>query len=214
MPETSLPHLLLDGYGAFRARRFPGEAERYRQLAAAGQAPEAMVIACCDSRVAPDIIFNAGPGEIFVYRNVANLVPPFRAPGGCGSFAAALEFAVAGLHIGHILVLGHGDCGGCRAALEPPPTPLSPNDSVGGWVAHLAPAVQEIRANPEVPPQDRRRALEELSVRRSLDNLRAYPCLAQAVPERRPALHGAWFDPASGELSVLNPADGRFTTLA
>src|SRR6187402_830681 len=114
----SFPQRLRDGYRAFRSGRLPTEQSRYRDLAESGQAPETMVVGCCDSRVAPEVIFDAGPGELFVVRNVANLVPPYSPDGGAHGVSAALEYAVNVLRIQHIVVLGHAQCGGIRAFID------------------------------------------------------------------------------------------------
>src|SRR3954447_16076701 len=129
-----LPQRLLDGFASFRARRFTGEAERYRALGESAQQPSVMIIACCDSRAAPETIFDAGPGEIFVVRNVANLVPPYAPDGRHHSTSAALEFAVLSLGVRHVVVMGHGRCGGIRAALAAA-DPLTSSDFIGKWVA-------------------------------------------------------------------------------
>src|SRR5918992_3377509 len=110
-----LPERLVDGYRAFLGERFPRERDRFAVLAEAGQRPEVMVIGCCDSRVSPEVIFDAGPGELFVVRNVANLVPPYAPDGDYHGPSAALEFGVQALKVKHIVVLGHADCGGIRA---------------------------------------------------------------------------------------------------
>src|SRR5262245_9073104 len=114
----SLPQRLLDGYAMFWTGRLPAEQSRYRELAERGQSPEIMVIGCCDSRVSPEVIFDARPGELFVVRNVANLVPPYSPDGAYHGVSAALEFAVGALRVKHIVVLGHAHCGGVRALGE------------------------------------------------------------------------------------------------
>ena len=108
----TLPARLIEGYEAFRSNRLPAEQSRYRDLAEQGQSPEIMVIGCCDSRVSPEVIFDARPGELFVVRNVANLVPPYSPDGTYHGVSAALEFAVGALRVKHIVVLGHAGCGG------------------------------------------------------------------------------------------------------
>ncbi|MEQ1521226.1 MAG: carbonic anhydrase, partial [Aestuariivirga sp.] len=113
----SLPKRLLDGYANFRKGRYASEADRYRKLGEGLQKPTIMMIACCDSRAAPETIFDAGPGEMFVVRNVANLVPPYTPDGGHHATSAALEFAVLSLGVEHLVVMGHGRCGGIRAAV-------------------------------------------------------------------------------------------------
>src|SRR4029077_6548052 len=130
----SLPPRLIEGYQAFAQGRLPREQDRYRELAQSGQAPQVMVIGCCDSRVSPEVIFDARPGELFVVRNVANLVPPYAPDGAYHGVSAALEFAVGALRVRHIVVLGHARCGGVRAFAEDS-APLSPGDFIGKWMS-------------------------------------------------------------------------------
>src|SRR5262249_48033925 len=139
----SLPARLIEGYEAFRTGRLPNEQSRYRDLAERGQSPQIMVIGCCDSRVSPEVIFDAGAGELFVVRNVANLVPPFSPDGMYHGVSAALEYAVQVLRVRHIVVLGHGRCGGIRAFVEQA-EPLSPCDFIGKWMSMIAPAAAAI----------------------------------------------------------------------
>lgn len=206
----ALPKSLLDGYRAFMRNQFPGESARYRELAEQGQTPETMVIACCDSRAAPEIVFDTRPGEIFVVRNVANLVPPYKPDGEYHSTSAALEFAVQSLKVKHILVLGHGRCGGIKAALDPSAEPLSPGDFIGKWMGLLAPVAEAVGANSFMTGTERQTALERISIRHSLANLRTFPCVSILERKERLSLHGAWFDISGGELWVMNPATGDF----
>ncbi len=141
----SFPQRLIDGYGAFTAGRLQAEQNRYRELAERGQTPEIMVIGCCDSRVSPEVIFDAGPGELFVVRNVANLVPPFETGGTYHGVSAALEFGVGVLKVKHIVVLGHAHCGGVRAYAEDA-APISPGDFIGRWMSLMAPAAEKVGA--------------------------------------------------------------------
>ena len=129
----SLPKRLLDGYANFRKGRYASESERYLKLGEGQQKPTIMMIACCDSRAAPETIFDAGPGEMFVVRNVANLVPPYTPDGGHHATSAALEFAVLSLGVEHLVVMGHGRCGGIRAAVGDA-GPLSHTDFIGSWM--------------------------------------------------------------------------------
>src|ERR1700742_5064703 len=115
---ASFPQHLIDGYKTFTAHRLPTEQSRYRELSERGQAPETMVIGCCDSRVSPEVIFDAGPGELFVVRNIANLVPTYQPDGGVHGVSAALEYAVQVLKVKNIVVLGHAQCGGIRAFID------------------------------------------------------------------------------------------------
>ncbi len=207
---THLPERLLTGYRNFMAGRFVSETQRYRSLAREGQAPETMVIACCDSRAAPEAIFDAGPGELFVVRNVANLMPPYTPDGQYHSTSAALEFAVQSLKVKNIVVMGHGRCGGIRAALAPATTPLSPGDFIGKWMSLLAPAAEAVSGNALLTAGERQTSLERISIRYSISNLRTFPCVSILEGKGRLTLSGAWFDISTGELWVMNRETGDF----
>jgi len=203
------PTRLTDGYRSFLDGRFNDERARYKTLAEKGQKPEIMVIGCCDSRVAPEVIFDAGPGEIFVVRNVANLVPPYE--GGTPNYhgtSAALEFAVQSLQVKHIVVLGHALCGGI-SAIANSAEPLSPGDFIGKWMQQIAPVVDRI-----VPPGENPgmyiRQLELATVEHSLANLMSFPWVRSQVEQGRLQLHGAYFGVATGVLMVRDPSTGEF----
>ena len=208
---TDFPESLLDGYRAFRRCRYGRERDRYRSLAEHGQTPEVMVIACCDSRSAPETVFDAAPGEIFVVRNVANLVPPCEPDIGCHGTSAALEFAVQSLKVRHIVVLGHGRCGGIRAALHPPARPLSPDDFIGKWMKPIGRTADAIAAGGPLTDAERQTALERASIRRSIANLRTFPFVSVLEGRNRLGLHGAWFGIADGDLWTMDPATGGFS---
>ncbi|MGG6894677.1 MULTISPECIES: carbonic anhydrase [Rhizobium] len=201
----SFPDTLLNGYRSFMSGRYVDERERYRTLAEIGQNPSTLVIACCDSRSAPEIIFDAGPGELFVIRNVANMVPPYEPDGNFHSTSSALEFAVLSLKVSDIVVMGHGRCGGIRAALDPDAEPLSPGDFIGRWMALLKPAAEQIQSNDIMTQTERQTALERISIRNSLDNLRSFPEIKAREEEGKLRLHGAWFDISTGELWIMDP---------
>jgi carbonic anhydrase len=207
---SHLPERLLAGYHSFMGGRYTSESERYRNLARNGQTPETMIIACCDSRAAPETIFDAGPGELFVVRNVANLVPPYEPDDFHHSTSAALEFAVQVLKVKHIVVLGHGRCGGIRAALDPAAEPLSPGDFIGKWMGLVAPAAESVTGNQMMTRGERQTALERISIRYSLANLRSFPCIKILESKGKLSLHGAWFDISTGELWAMDPATGDF----
>ena len=208
------PTELLDGYRAFKQQKFAKESERYTKLAELGQAPGTLVIACCDSRAAPEVIFNSAPGEMFVVRNVANIVPPYKPDGEYHSTSAALEYAVQSLKIRDILVLGHGRCGGIKAALDPESKPLSPGDFIGKWMELLKPAAKSVADNQWMTSAERQTMLERISIRYSIENLRTFPCISILEGREKMRLHGAWFDIANGELWVLNPETGDFSLLS
>lgn len=207
---SHLPDTLLTGYRDFMNGRYATESERYRTLAKEGQKPETLVIACCDSRAAPETIFNASPGELFVVRNVANLIPPYQPDDKLHATSAALEFAVQSLKVKHIVVLGHGRCGGIRAALDPSAEPLSPGDFIGRWMSMVAPAAKVVAENEMMTAVERQTALERISIRFSLANLRSFPCVDILEKKGRLTLHGAWFDISSGELWAMDPVTGDF----
>ena len=208
---TEFPDILLQGYSRFMSGRYAEESARYRALAETGQKPTTLIIACCDSRAAPETIFNAGPGELFVIRNVANLVPPYAPDGEYHSTSAALEFAVQSLRVKHVVVMGHGRCGGISAALDPADEPLSPGDFIGRWMSLLAPVAKEIQDSTLLTSGERQTALERISIRNSIANLRTFPCVKILEDKGKLKLHGAWFDISSGELWVMDPNSGDFS---
>jgi carbonic anhydrase len=206
----SFPQHLLDGYHHFMAGRYARETERYRELARSGQNPTTMVIACCDSRAAPETIFDVGPGELFVLRNVANLVPPHEPDAAQHGTSAAIEFAVSGLNITDLVVLGHGRCGGIRAALNPGHA-LAQGDFIGKWMAMLAPVADEVAKYSFLTPAERETVLERLSVRNSINNLRTFPYIREREADGRLKVHGAWFDISTGELWIMDDETGDFS---
>jgi carbonic anhydrase len=203
------PERLTEGYRAFLDGRFTGERSRYEMLAEKGQRPEIMVIGCVDSRVSPDVIFDAAPGELLVVRNVANLVPPHEPDRGSQhGTSAALEFGVQALRVKHIVVLGHAFCGGIRAFADEQ-EPLSPGDFIGRWMAQIAPAAEAL--GPRGKDDDAYlRRLEFASVELSLRNLMTFPCVRTLVERGKLTLHGAYFGVATGRLLVRHPDPGRF----
>src|SRR6187402_2790255 len=165
------PERLAQGYRAFVGDRFARERARYEQLADAGQKPEIMVIGCVDSRVSPEVIFDAAPGELLVVRNVANLVPPYEPDRNSQhGTSAALEFGVQALRVKHIVVLGHARCGGIRAFADDQ-EPLSPGDFIGRWMSQISPAAERLGPRRPEDGDDCLRRLEFASVELSLQNL-------------------------------------------
>ena len=208
---TEFPKNLIDGYRTFKLGHFAREGQRYRELAESGQTPQVMVIACCDSRTAPETVFNARPGEIFVTRNVANLVPPYAPDGAWHATSAALEYAVQSLKVRHIVVMGHGRCGGIRAALNPQGAPLSPGDFIGKWMELLKPVAAAVSSNEHMSAGEHQTALEHIAIRQSIANLRTFPCISALEEKSRLTLHGAWFDISSGDLWIMDADTGDFT---
>src|SRR5881394_2925604 len=162
----TFPERLVDGYRDFLTGRLTVEQSRYRELAEHGQAPQIMVIGCADSRVSPEVIFNARPGELFVVRNVANLVPPYSPDGLYHGVSAALEYGIAVLRVKHLVVLGHARCGGIQAFASNAPT----GDFIGKWISLLGPAAASVQSERE--NGDYLKRLEQASLKRSLDNLK------------------------------------------
>lgn len=205
----SVPSELFEGYKRFRDHRYAIEERHYREVAKE-QRPHTMVIGCADSRVDPATIFDARPGELFVVRNIAALVPPFEEHGTYHGTSAAVEFAVTSLKVERIVVLGHGLCGGVAASLaaaEERPV----GQFIGPWVEMLAPIRDELlERTPESPAPTQQKALEHMAIQQSLDNLMTFPFVADAVESGSLALEGAWFSIAEGKLQWLNWDSGTF----
>jgi carbonic anhydrase len=208
----SFPERLVEGYRDFLSARLPVEQSRYRELAERGQSPEIMVIGCADSRVSPEVIFNARPGELFVVRNVANLVPPYAPDGQAHGVSAALEFGVAALKVQHIVVLGHAQCGGVKAFAEDA-EPLSPGDFIGKWMSLMAPALDKVGPRGGLSQEEYLTRLEQANVVNSLDNLMTFPRLRKLIERGNVSIHGAYFGVAKGQLSVLDRETGEFRSV-
>jgi carbonic anhydrase len=207
------PHqALIDGYRRFRLGRYQEQRLRFDALAK-GQSPRIMVIACSDSRVDPATVFDTEPGQIFVVRNVANLVPPFETGGGRHGVSAALEFAVTQLQVEEIVVMGHGGCGGIAASLTGRFEGAEAGEGgfISRWMEIIAPARDRIREAAKMSPDiDAQRALEQSAIRISIENLRAFPFVARALAEKRLRLTGAFFAISDGVLHLLDPEQDRF----
>jgi len=210
-----LPEQLVEGYEAFLLGRFEYEQGRFNRLAEKGQKPKVLLIGCADSRVSPEIIFDSGPGEIFVVRNVANLVPPYMPNDDLHGTSAALEFGVLALEVEHIVVMGHAHCGGVKAyaqsAADPNHAPLSPGDFIGKWITLIEPAAQKLGpCAAEEPLADYSERLAKASVIQGLANLRSFPYIASRETEGKLKLHGAYFGIAEGVLLALDETTGAF----
>ena len=203
------PHDLFSGYRRFRQERYAVDERHYRQIAKR-QTPPTMVIGCADSRVDPATIFDAKPGELFVVRNIAALVPPYEETGTYHGTSAAIEFAVTSLKVERIVVLGHGLCGGVAASLaaaEDRPV----GRFIGPWVELLSPIRDELlERTPSSHQETRQKALERMAVQQSLDNLLTFPFVAEAVERGTLQLDGAWFSIAEGRLEWLDWDSGVF----
>ena len=204
------PERLSKGYRAFLEGRFVVERGRYQNLGATGQSPSIMVIGCVDSRVSPEVIFDAAPGELLVARNVANLVPRYEPEGSQQhGTSAALEFAVRALKVRHIVVLGHAFCGGIKAFASDG-APLTTSDFIGRWMRQIEPAAHSIGPKNGEGEDSYLRKLEFASVELSLKNLMTFPFVKSAVEKGELSLHGAYFGVASGRLLVRNERSGAF----
>ena len=209
---SPFPQRLIDGYRTFASQRLPTEQSRYRELSVRGQSPEVMVIGCCDSRVSPEVIFDAGPGELFVVRNVANLVPVYQPDENAHGVSAALEFAVNVLRVKHIVVLGHAQCGGIRAFVDKI-EPLSPGDFIGKWMAMFIKPGEVVEQRSHETMQKFVERIEKAAVFRSLENLMTFPFVRNAVERGTMQLHGAYFGVAEGSLFVLDKVAKEFRSV-
>ena len=209
MPEFAQ---LLEGYRRFRDQGYPQQRARFDKLAEEGQHPKLMIIGCSDSRVDPAQIFDVDPGEIFVVRNVAALVPPFETTPGLHGVSAALEFAVQVLQVKQIVVMGHGMCGGCRAALTRELHGTRPGE--GGFIADWIHLLDEVRgpiaAAHGTEGREAERAMELAGVKVSLANLRTFPCIQEKEASGAIKLRGAFFAISEGVLHVLDDATNEF----
>ncbi|MEO6198653.1 MAG: carbonic anhydrase [Sphingomicrobium sp.] len=202
---------LIEGYARFRTNDWARERARWAELAE-GQSPKVMIIACSDSRVDPAQIFDVRPGEIFVVRNVAALAPPYETSRGFHGVSAALEFAVTQLGVGEILVMGHGKCGGCAAALTGQFDDATPGEGhfIADWVRMLGEARDRVRANYAELDEQAFQEMERAAVKVSLANLRTFPWVAEREEAGDLALHGGHFSIAEGRLYMLDEAEDVF----
>ncbi len=206
------PRQLIEGFQRFRERHFVKDGVQFHDLVQFGQTPKALVVACCDSRVDPALVLDCAPGDLFVIRNVANLVPPAENQGHYHGTSAALEFGVRNLAVQHIIVLGHAQCGGIHALLEG--GVAKDNSFIAEWMRIADAAREQIEqelagASSEV----RHRACEQQAILVSLNNLTTFPWIRERVEQGRLALHGWYFDIARGELLGYNVTTRRFEML-
>lgn len=201
---------LLAGYRRFRIHRAESEGERWKELAE-GQSPRAIIISCCDSRVDPATVFDTDPGEIFVVRNVANLVPPYEKDGGYHGVSAALEFAVTQLKVPEIVVLGHERCGGINAALTGAFRDAEAGEGgfVARWMSQIAPVAAKVAEEQGTGPEAAQR-LEEEAIRNSIRNLRGFPFVAEREDAGKLKLLGCRFSISDARLHLLDKAEDIF----
>lgn len=211
---SSFPDVLTDRYRRFKHRIFVPNADQYEELATYGQSPEIMLISCCDSRVDPETIFNAMPGELFVARNVANLVPPYETSGKFHGVSAGIEFAVINLRVKHLVVMGHSGCGGVKFVLDQGAAQETEAHFISRWMSMLDDARLSVLASHQMSSQaEKLEALEKEGVKTSIKNLRTFPFIREREEKGKLNLHGAHFDIKSGILSVLNHSRGVFYPL-
>jgi carbonic anhydrase len=208
-----MPYLskLIEGYRRFRDTDWARERERWSELAE-GQSPQVMILSCADSRVDPAQIFDGRPGEMFVVRNIGALAPPYETSSGFHGVSAALEFAVDQLNVGEILVMGHGFCGGCAAALTGKfeDTPHGEGHFIADWVGMLSGARDRVLARHSELDRAAFLDMEREAVKVSLQNLRTFPWIAQRERDGQLKLHGAHFSISEGRLYLLDEAEGEF----
>jgi carbonic anhydrase len=200
---------LIAGFQRFRTRYYQRERHLFEPLVREGQAPKIMVIACCDSRVDPAIITDCDPGDLFVVRNVANLVPPYETGGSYHGTSAALEFAVRGLNVSHVIVLGHAQCGGIRALVEGPGGGNG-GEFIAPWMTIAQDAVDKTQGGTR---EERLRGAEQAAIGISLANLRTFPWIRERLGAGTLQLHGWYFDINGGELLYCDSENGAFHAL-
>ena len=209
-----LPAYLAQRFHGWRATAYQDNKAWYRRLAEGGQHPRAMVISCCDSRVHVTSIFGADEGEFFIHRNVANLVPPYNPDGEYHGTSAAVEYAVTGLGVAHIVVLGHSNCGGVKGCHDmccgKAPELLEKTSFVGRWMDILLPGYQRVEG---MPAETILPALEKQAVLVSLENLMSFPFVRDAVSSDRLTIHGLWTNTGEGELEQYDPARDAFVVV-
>lgn len=202
---------LIKGYKTFSKNELQDYQERYRNLAEVGQSPKIMVIGCSDSRVNPDLIFNTKPGELFVVRNVANLVPPFEPDDHYHGTSAALEFAITGLNVQHIVIMGHSLCGGIKACCDHIEGQGGKTLFIDTWMSLLRSCARNVlRNNPDLSSEDLRGKVEQAAIIASLGNLRSFPFVAERLAAGSLQIHGAYFDVRDAQLYALDQGCGEF----
>jgi carbonic anhydrase len=206
---------LIEGYRRFRETGWAERRERWAALRH-GQEPRVLVIACADSRTDPALVFDADPGEIFVVRNIAAMVPPFETNPGHHGVSAALEFAVQVLRVREIVVMGHGMCGGCKAALTQELHGTEPGQGgfIADWISMLDEAREPIAAKYGTEGREAERAMEQAAVKVSLRNLRTFPCVKELEERGKLRLRGAFFAISDGILHLLDEETGEFSPAA
>lgn len=202
---------LVDGFKRFRSHNYEENHALFDRLTKQGQSPKTIVVGCCDSRVDPAIVTDCDPGDLFIIRNVANLVPPFETSGNYHGTSAALEFGVRNLEVEDIIVLGHAQCGGIRALMSTRPGAEPQEGFISGWMKVASNARNRVLSRMHGEPLEKQaRACEQEAILVSLDNLLTFPWILERVAQKKLALHGWYFDMEHGELLRYNPNSNRF----
>ena len=202
---------LTAGFRVFRDGRFQEQRATYEALVDQGQKPQVAIIACSDSRVDPAIVLQADPGDLFIVRNVANLVPPYERDGHYHGTSAALEYAVQHLEVGHLIVLGHAHCGGIRSLFEKPAQGSEDNHFVPPWMSLVRSAFLRVEGTmPDAPEDVKTRVCEQSAVLISIENLMTFPFIRQRVGDGRLHLHGWYVDIRSCTLQIYDPIQQHF----
>lgn len=205
---------LVKGYKRFITNDRDIHQERYRVLAEGGQSPKIMIIGCSDSRVNPDLIFNTKPGDLFVVRNVANLIPPFEPDDNYHGTSAAIEFAITGLNVEHIVIMGHSLCGGIKACCDQLDGHKSTSIFIEKWTSILKDCAGAVRnTHPELNEEELRSKVEKAAIIASLENLRGFPFVQDRLKDGSLKIHGAYFDVHDAQLYALNQANGDFVAM-
>lgn len=207
--------MLIEGYQTFKEQYFDGTNVVFEDLVRRGQSPKILMIACSDSRVDPAIIMNCKPGDLFVVRNVANLVPPYQADDSYHGTSAALEFAICDLNIHHVVIFGHSQCGGIRALVEHADVPHPPYSFVTKWMELAQSACDQTYANhPEASLEEKSHHCGHYAIINSLKNLLTFPWVAQGVQEKKLFIHGWFFNLSTGSIDAYNSKTGAFEELS
>ena len=198
---------LLDGFATFRTQYYPRHRELYQRLSTEGQSPPVLIVGCADARVDPAILTLTQPGDLFVVRNVGAIVPPIQRDHQFHGTSSAVEFAVRGLKVQHVVILGHALCGGLRALYEGDDSPLSDYDFLFNWVKIAQPAKDAILKglSPDTPVEKIRRAIEQASVVNTVANLMTFDWVVERVKSGELAVHGWYFDMTAAQLYAFNP---------
>tara|TARA_B110000438_G_scaffold287734_1_gene320379 strand:- start:3335 stop:3967 length:633 start_codon:yes stop_codon:yes gene_type:complete len=209
---TDLFETLREGHARYREARLPEYRPLFKKLSDTGQDPKALVVACSDSRVDPTLLFDQDPGDLFIVRNVANVVPPYEPGAGYHGTSAALEFGVKGLELSDIIVLGHAHCGGIQALIEMTDGESPPGEFIGPWMSIAEQAA--LQAKEESNGEDRAVKTEQAVVRMSLKNLMTFPWVADRVTSGSLTTHGFYFDIRDGSVMWLNANTDQFENFA